>query len=477
MSVAVADNTAFAAMEERLQQQMEERLQQQMQCLRSDFEAALADQGSDFEAALAQKEEQRIKAERTVEELSMQLQEFSRQNDTDNLASHRRPPHLRLEALHLAAGEDTYKEVTQEEDAPEDAPEADTELLDASGNFKSLRSMRQSARTVEFENRDLPLDMWGVAIMTLTRDFADIMQGGEGQLGAILTRFLYAMWCVALNFSLQVAILYWVDLYVVGESVYNIQGEYAKFHHDVFDKHGSFDLGKWEAWGGQRDTLCGAVLTKYVFLSVILFMWTGRMLGEFKTIIRLRKNISELPNAAVGATASFTVVPKDELFEVIALTGGTRFAVYVLVILPKIGIASYLTYIGCVWLTATMNFGALILNALALGFIIDIDLNILEFFLPQRTSANVEATKFAYPSKGTPTKEQDMQAMQRDYLRNIFFFVLTVGLTWTYLMYLQTVIPGFSFDIAEHCGNWFEDRFHPPCKPFESNCFPFGETA
>jgi len=264
---------------------------------------------------------------------------------------------------------------------------------------------------------------------------------------------------------------------VVGESVYNIQGDYAAFHHDVFDQQGNFEIAKWKAWDGPRDDLCGAVLTKSVFLSVILFLWTARMLGEFKTIKRLSDDLWQLPGAPYDTNTAHTILVKDDQFQVIALTCRTRFVIYLVVIVPKVCIAIMLTYIGCRWLTATMNFGDLILNALALEFVIGIDEQILEFFLPVRTATNVEATKFAYPSKGAPTKDQEMKSMQKDYFRNIFFFALTAGLTWAYLNCFQQVIPGFSFDVGEHCGRWFEYRFHPQCEAFEKGCFPFGHST
>ena len=59
---------------------------------------------------------------------------------------------------------------------------------------------------MEFDYKDLPTDMWGVAIMTLTRDLADIMAGGE-HIGPHITRCVYAMCMVAMNMALQVATL------------------------------------------------------------------------------------------------------------------------------------------------------------------------------------------------------------------------------------------------------------------------------
>jgi len=280
-----------------------------------------------------------------------------------------------------------------------------------------------------------------------------------------------------MNLILQISILLWVKLYVVGESVWNIQGNYAQFHHDIFDKAGRFKDKAWVEWDGPRDELCGAVLTKQVFLGFILFLWIGRMLGELKTCMRLWNDLSALPSVPGEASISNTVLERNGQHEIIGLTCFTRMMLYLFTLIPKFCIAVLLLLIGLQWLTATENFADLILNALALEFVIGIDEQILEFFLPQRCRGNLKATKFAYPSSGPQNDQQQLQAMVKDYRRNIFYFIIACGGTYCYLKYAQQVLPFFQFDVGEHCGKWFMNRFQPKCKLFEKDCFPFGESS
>lgn len=299
------------------------------------------------------------------------------------------------------------------------SPEA--QLIE-NGMYKSMEHMTPAhLEGMEFDRKDLPCDMWGVAIMVLTRDLAEILNCVD--VCSHLTRFIYAFGCVVLNLALQLSILAWVNMYVVGESVWTIQGNYAQFHREVFDKHGNFNSTAWEHWKGPRDDLCGAVLTKGVFLGVILFLWIGRMLGEFKTCVRLHGDMHALPNAPSGTTIQQLIVEREEEFHIIALTCSMRLLLFMLVIIPKIFICIILGLIGLQWLTATESFEDLILNALALEFVIGIDEQILEFFLPKRCTTNVEATKFAYPSSGPKTQQEKMHAVMHDYRRNIFYFI------------------------------------------------------
>ena len=56
--------------------------------------------------------------------------------------------------------------------------------------------------------------------------------------GAHLFRLVYAGVCVLLNLFLQLAVLKWVNQYIVGNSVWTIQGQYAQFHREIFNQDG-----------------------------------------------------------------------------------------------------------------------------------------------------------------------------------------------------------------------------------------------
>lgn len=466
----VADATplmALEALEERLRKESQEREER----LRKEFKADVA-------AELAVERERRLQAESTVRALEAKLRKYTVARQScgpylqvddddclDTLAEHRCSPHLMEDMFHMAAPKNDGSSATTSESV----------LLEG-GAYKSLEYMSEAQiEGMEFDYKPLSQDMWGVAIMTLTRDLAEIMRGNN--LCAHLTRFIYALGCCALNLFLQVKILLWVNRYVVGESVWTIQGNYWRFHHDMFDKTGRFNETAWMNWGSERDELCGAVLTNTLFLGCILFLWIGRMLAEYKDTHRLIKEIHALPNVPPEASIHNTVLHRNGQAEIIGMSWCTRVILYVIVVVPKLGVCMLLMVIGCQWLTATESFSDLILNALALEFVIGIDEQILQFFLPKRAADTVGNTVFAYPSKGPPTEEDDLRAMESDYHRNIFYFVCCFCFTLLYLLKFQWVLPDYGRDIGPHCGAWYENRFIPKCDWFEKGCFPHGNTT
>lgn len=454
MAVVAIDDSPLAMMEARLRLEAEER----EECLRSEIRAEL-----DAEKA------RRQQAERKVEELASMLHKFLETQGADTVAAPLDQRRLMQEALHLTAPEDGGSSGKTQNSA------FDT-LIDPSGQYRTLDSMTKDVEEYEFDTKAIPCDMWGVAIMTLTRDLGDILIGSH--CGKHLVRFLYSFSCAILNLGLQLLLLWYVYKFVVGASVWQIQGSYAQFHVEVFDMNKKFNTTAWRDFdAGARDDLCSAVLNKPSFLGIVLFLWVGRMMGEFKTCVRLFENINALATVPSEAFSYQCVVEREGDHQIIGMKCGTRFCIHMLVVMPKFVICIILTVIGLQWLTATESYDGLILNALALGFIVDIDENILNFFLPARCTANLEKTKFAYPSKGTLSEDKRLTEMVADYIRNIIYLLLSASIAVIYVGYLQQVLPSFEHDIDHHCGAWFENRFIAECTPFMKGCFPFGPGA
>lgn len=390
------------------------------------------------------------------------------------------------EPCHMAMGDDDNAAAKSGERGLEPlSQKLGDQVGGASSSSREIRQMSEGIQSIlsipedgDFEHKDLSQDMWGVAIMLLTRELAEIEAGGY--MPSHIIRLVYGSLCVLLNLFLQLAVLRWVTIYIVGNSVWTIQGQYAKFHREVFDKSGEFMQEAWKNWNGPRDELCDAVINKRLFLGCILFLWIGRMLSEFKTCHRMYREIFNLPRAPRGTPFKNCVVHGRQFpqeVEIVAMNRGVLVAIACLVLVPKVSVCLLLATLGCQWLTATLSFSDLILNALALEFIIGIDESILECFLPKRVKGRLESTKLTYVILLEDTVEAEEKAVIDDYKRNILYFCVGVLLTTVYVVYLQQVLPFKNWgDIDEHCGEWYYNQYRPKCSPFELGCFPYGEV-
>lgn len=330
--------------------------------------------------------------------------------------------------------------------------------------------------------------MWGVTIMIAVGDLPNVLTWSEKADFAMLVRGMFGLCAVSVNLWLQITILYYVNMYIVGQAVHNTQKNYAQFHREVFDDDGSFDEEKWHEWHGPYMELCNMAVSKLGFTMAIVFIWTTRMLGEFRSVERLHRDVHSITSLhkLVGASVSDMVyeykqTKNDETtteYHVVALSWSSRLVIYIFVLVPKLLIVCILTFIGCRWLAATESFSDLILNALALEFVIGVDELIYENFAPQAMQDWVGNTKILHlaKQKGADDADGDKKEVIWAYVRSMLYMSAAFGWSYMYLQHIQQVIPGFTHDVQAHCGGWFLAYYQPPC-PFGSDsesCFPYG---
>lgn len=356
-----------------------------------------------------------------------------------------------------------------------------------------------SIESVDGEDRDckdIPEDMWGVFIMVLCRDAARL-RAGEPEVPYHKLRLCYGVFAQAVNLSLQLGILYFVKLYVVDPSQTTMQYNYYQYHRDVFYADGTLDNIEWKYWRGPIQDLCESALGNTTFTFIILLVWMVMMVGEIRGSITLYHHIHNLDPRPRGVSLANMIWKKyvketdketgeekltDELEQeyIVFMDRTTKALIYVLVIIPKLFVSLLLTYMGCVWFAATESFGDLILNVLALEFVILIDENILASFFPKSMLDEIGMTKFAYPKKDDLTEEQELQKTLSAYMYSALWVLASVSWVSLYLLgpSVQQVLPGYKRDIIERCNDPRNtDRYHPMCDVGVFESFRQGEEA
>merc|ERR1712216_247530 len=212
--------------------------------------------------------------------------------------------------------------------------------------------------------------------------------------------------------------------------------------------------------------------------------------GEIRSVLRLHRHLNSLPSLPPDGSPDDMVceVPGDDGIDsylIQCLNASSRSAIYIVVIVPKFCIAVFLLLSGCRWLMATESFADLIMNALALEFIVGIDELLFDSAFPESMVVFVENMYFAPAKKVLPnTKEEKSAQMRCDYYRSMFLVTLVVIFVVVYLYMFQQVIPGFNWyrDIGGRCRNYFDETFNIPCKTFtvwpftQNDCFDYGQS-
>merc|ERR1719217_1496117 len=86
-------------------------------------------------------------------------------------------------------------------------------------------------------------------------------------------------------------------------------------------------------------------------------------------------------------------IREDDSEVIVRLVLSVRWGLYLFLILPKLIISVSLLLLGSMWLTATEDFADLILNAVALEFIILVDEVIFDAMFPVALKKHLEGVK------------------------------------------------------------------------------------
>lgn len=207
--------------------------------------------------------------------------------------------------------------------------------------------------------------------------------------------FVVGLLLLLLNLFIQVSLMWFTKRYIVipGNDALEMR------RYEFKAKFG----GNWteESMYEALDThdelakhFCEIPVSDPKFLYVILFLWTLVMITDLRSSCELIRDIHGLPDREQGK--HMIVVNDDQEQKITSTTAFCRLHIWVMVIIPKVVIGIYVLHYGMRWLVHTSGFADLILNSLALAFIVEIDELIFRTMLSQELQDVVTNTSFKY---------------------------------------------------------------------------------
>jgi hypothetical protein len=395
------------------------------------------------------------------------------------------PRDFRTEAQHLMPHPDTdnvaYTSLSAREVPPLNTPSEEQMNQDACPNNKIQFFNEDGCDSLPAkEYKDLPMDTWGSGMICIIEEVPKILTGTAGYAQFLRTGFV--LFCLLINIVLQYLLLWFVLTYVCNPAVTKLQKLYRAYHGACFKEDGAFE---WHSWYDfpYRDSLCDMALSEPAFISTMLILWVTRMLGEFRSVIYLVRMIDSVPKVQ-HPREMVQLYDSGEggvIHEIVGLTGRVKLVLHLFIIFPKLGINLCLAYIGVRWLSSTVSFSDLILNALALQFIVDIDELLLASLYPERMINALNRAKFASPRRDLTTEEDELDLKKR-YHQAIVVIIALAAIVYGYLFFFQQVLPEYVWDVGEReCRDVRKERSTPLC-PFgqwitnprdDRTCFPF----
>jgi len=276
--------------------------------------------------------------------------------------------------------------------------------------------------------------------------------------------------------GLQVFCLMQVKRFVCAKAVHDIRMVYDRFETVMYRNHTfvhateptlerrgiggpsgpHFDRALFQSMGAEEQAgACRIPLSQPVFFSAVLYIWTLTCIAELRRVKNSFKSLVLQTDTAESMVHSCE--EEDGEFVVARLTYSMKLGLTILVIIPRLTITLYLLWVGCRWLLATNNFSDLILNSVALEFVLCLKDVLYLAIVSQRSMLDLESTRI----KPANAKEPESLAV---FIGTILWAL--VGAVWV-LFYmgwpghdgLQQVLVEYQWDVHEVCTKWISERF------------------
>jgi len=324
---------------------------------------------------------------------------------------------------------------------------------------------------------ELEQDMFGASICMLMRD-AHFISVGKGSLMVRYSRLFTTTLLLMVCICTQAFLLYKFKQFVTAKAVHDIRGAYDKFELTMYDNYTVTVNGNHRGVGpfrsenfgklseDEQSSACRIPLSQPDFFFVILSIWSLTCAQQFKKVKEDWNSLIMNTKRCAQMKDSQTDMDGEEgnMVLISSLTLSVKAAIIILVLVPRTLITGALLWLGCRWLLATNNFADLVLNAVALEFVLLLKDSLYLSLMSPRNKMDMANTQIKSP-------EDNEKA-------SVWAFTGTVG--WMFLSFAwvvafmgiphvvdgwQTVLPDYKWDVQHVCESWIKWRYcvQPPC--------------
>lgn len=341
-------------------------------------------------------------------------------------------------------------------------------VLRAEQNNPEYASIVANATRVE----DVSCDVWGASIWILVHDLPDFRAGRmlfEGQCRLAFVSFVFVI-----NFLIQSILLYFIITLLMMPGLLETQNIYKKFHKEAFID-AAVNSDRFDAMSSRdKANLCGLALSQLMFVRVILFLWVTLNVGELRDCFTKMLGAFSLPDLPEGLDTRLMkrdLAASNNVHNIICLNMKGKIGLTIVVFIPKMIIALVLMLTGCIWLMAAENIGDLILNSLALAFVVKVDELLAAVFFPEHFLEEVQDLAFVLPADANDKDEASIERAW-EFAMCALTLLATLGAVEVIICF-QPVLPKYSYDVPGACMAYLAGQV-PWCGPFQTDCFPRG---
>jgi len=284
-----------------------------------------------------------------------------------------------------------------------------------------------------------------------------------------VTRILFSLFISLLLVAIQLYVLFTVKTFVTSPAVRSIRqvyDEYQKtmYHGHVQDSGFGFALGIGGPKGkyfdpSQFDTLSGDMkgsvclipFSQPGYLTVILLVWMLSVIGELRTCVTLGQWLWDIRR--VDGLEDM-VESKDGEQVVTGLPVSMKTGITFIVLIPRSLTALLLAWLGCRWLAATLDFTEVLINCIALEFVIKLNNLIYTQLVSDRSKRDNRNLKMdmEHHTGSPPSALSFVGTAAWAFGAGVWIYL--------YINHLQLVLPGYQWDVRGPCTPWVAERFN-----------------
>lgn len=317
------------------------------------------------------------------------------------------------------------------------------------------------------DNEALDNDAYSLAISSLIWD-SYMTAIGYRRVGRVAQSLLL----IGLNIGIQIYVMMGIKRWASSKAVHDIRHVYDVFEvhmyggkdhtppHLTVDGNGDhrgiqefFDPDLFASLPrGMKDEVCAIPFSQPAFFIVALFIWTLTCFSEVKTTVELFVSLILRTPRLDSMSVSLSPADEEKRQVVQGLTTTVKTVICSCILVPRLGITLLLLWLGCRWLAATNNFMDLILNAVALEFILLMKDLVYQTLVPEWNKHDVERIEIAPPTQFEP---QGHWAL----LGTIQWASLSLLWVLIYVYFLQNVLPDYRWDVRDVCTSYIRSHY------------------
>eukprot|EP00930_Biecheleria_cincta_P014753 TRINITY_DN1255_c0_g3_i1.p1 TRINITY_DN1255_c0_g3~~TRINITY_DN1255_c0_g3_i1.p1 ORF type:complete len:524 (-),score=85.39 TRINITY_DN1255_c0_g3_i1:44-1615(-) len=312
----------------------------------------------------------------------------------------------------------------------------------------------------------LPEDTYGMVIAAMVRDMQHLASGSKHK--NIRVARIFSSWGLLLaNLIIQILVLTYITKFAAARAVHNIRGAYDVFEVTLYDNHVYKTANGWARGSDDvffkrdnfaklsddaKENACRIPFSQPGYLAIVLFVWTLLILGDLRQTLLLFVRLVLGTGSTTTMAESCTNADDGDEMIITKLTRPVKAVISVFIILPRLFIAGYLLWLGCRWLAATNDFQSLILNSVALEFVLltkELLFNTLVSNRSQRDTRRMVVS----------VEQEAVNPSPWSFLGAFLWGICALGWVYLYMYDLQQVLPEYRWDVRDVCTQWIEDNF------------------